>query len=187
MMTPVILITDGDLYARKAVETAANNLHASCLAKSSGNPTLRTAEDLLASLPYCEPHPVFLLFDDAGTSGPGPGETCLEIVVKSEKTEVLGALAVASTSHQNDWCRVDFSITRFQEITAYGVDKEGFAELELQRVRGDTLYNLDQLNIPVICGIGDPGKMGRWDAPERGAPVTTAALKEILHRSGYTS
>jgi stage V sporulation protein AE len=35
----------------------------------------------------------------------------------------------------------------------------------------------------VIVGIGDPGKMDFNDEIEKGAPITTKALKEVLKRS----
>jgi stage V sporulation protein AE len=37
----------------------------------------------------------------------------------------------------------------------------------------------------VVVGIGDIGKMDGSDDPDRGAPLTTRALKEILSRSGF--
>jgi len=35
----------------------------------------------------------------------------------------------------------------------------------------------------VIVGIGDPGKMDFYDSIEKGAPITTKALQEVLKRS----
>jgi len=44
---------------------------------------------------------------------------------------------------------------------------------------------LDRLNIPVVVGIGDIGKMDGADDPDRGSPLTTKALREIMDRSGF--
>jgi stage V sporulation protein AE len=35
----------------------------------------------------------------------------------------------------------------------------------------------------VIVGIGDPGKMNGRDCIDKGAPIITKALKEIIERS----
>lgn len=40
----VILVTDGDLVAKKAVETASRNIGARCISCSAGNPTRLSGE-----------------------------------------------------------------------------------------------------------------------------------------------
>ncbi len=50
---------------------------------------------------------------------------------------------------------------------------------------GDTVYCLDKLDLPLIVGIGDIGKMGRKDDISKGSPITMKAVEFILERSGY--
>lgn len=76
-----------------------------------------------------------------------------------EDIHVLGAVAVASQTHSSEWSNVHFSIDRYGEVTHLGVDKEGLADLEVNRINGDTVYILDELKLPVVIGIGDIGKM----------------------------
>ena len=52
-------------------------------------------------------------------------------------------------------------------------------------MNGDTVYCLDQLDVPIIVGIGDIGKMNRKDDVEKGSPITMKAVELILERSGY--
>ena len=44
---------------------------------------------------------------------------------------------------------------------------------------------LDELDVPIIVGIGDIGKMARKDHFEQGSPITRQAVELILERSGY--
>ena len=46
-------------------------------------------------------------------------------------------------------------IDKFGELTPYGVDKFGVPEMEMGRLTGDTVYCLDELDVPVIVGVGD--------------------------------
>ncbi|PMU54581.1 stage V sporulation protein AE, partial [Pseudomonas sp. GP01-A3] len=39
------------------------------------------------------------------------------------------------------------------------------------------------LNIPLVIGIGDIGKMGGRDDIEKGSPITRKAIEYILERS----
>ena len=132
------------------------------------------------------PHdPVFVLFDDSGLQGEGPGETAMKYVAVHPAIEVLGVIAVASKTHYAEWTRVDVSIDAEGELTEYGVDKHGVKELDVKRMNGDTVYCLDQLDVPIIVGIGDIGKMNRKDDVEKGSPITMKAVELILERSGY--
>ena len=45
-----------------------------------------------------------------------------------------------------------------------------------------TVYCLDQLDVPIIVGIGDIGKMNRKDDVEKGSPITMKAVELILER-----
>jgi stage V sporulation protein AE len=41
------------------------------------------------------------------------------------------------------------------------------------------------LNIPIIIGVGDLGKMEDADNLANGARITTIAVNEVIKRSGY--
>ncbi|UPV77507.1 stage V sporulation protein SpoVABEA [Bacillus rugosus] len=181
----VILVTDGDVYAAKTIEYAASQVGGRCISQSKGNPSIRSGAELvklIASAPY---DPVFVMFDDSGLQGEGPGESALTYVATHPSIEVLGVIAVASKTHQAEWTRVDVSIDRNGEITEYGVDKVGEREFDEHRMSGDTVYCLDKLDLPLIVGIGDIGKMGRKDDISKGSPITMKAVEFILERSGY--
>lgn len=47
------------------------------------------------------------------------------------------------------------------------------------------MYSLDQLDVPIIVGIGDIGKMGKQDHYSKGAPITKKAVQLVLERSGF--
>ncbi len=181
----VILVTDGDEYALKTVEYLASEFGGRCISRSHGNPTTLSGPeivDLILQTPY---DPVFVMFDDSGYIGEGAGELALKYVAKHEKIKVLGIIAVASKTHQSEWARVDVSINRFGELTHYGVDKSGIEEFDIGRINGDTVYCLDELDVPIIVGIGDIGKMARKDHVQNGAPITKKAVQLILERNGY--
>ncbi|WP_096434791.1 stage V sporulation protein AE [Alteribacter populi] len=181
----VILITDGDASAREAVITAAQQLGCFCISKSGGNPSPLSGESLIQLILESPYDPVLVLFDDCGYPEEGPGEKALMTVCKHPEIELLGALAVASQSFSHEWTKVHFSIDRNGELTEFGVDKDGIIDSEVGRIRGDTVYVLDQLPIPIVMGIGDLGKMGGRDEAKKGAPITTQAIRMILERSGH--
>lgn len=181
----VILVTDGDEFAWRTIQYIAKQIGGRCICRSHGNPTKLTGEqlvDLILQTPY---DPVFVMFDDCGAIGEGAGEKALKYVATHEQIEVLGAIAVASNTHKREWTRVDVSIDCDGILTEYGVDKDGVREWEVGRINGDTVYCLDQLNIPIIVGIGDIGKMGYRDHVKYGSPITRKAVEIILERSGY--
>ena len=65
----------------------------------------------LVSMILETPHdPVFVMFDDSGLQGEGPGETAMKYVAMHADIEVLGVIAVASKTHYAEWTRVDVSI-----------------------------------------------------------------------------
>jgi stage V sporulation protein AE len=181
----VILITDGDEYARKAVESVAKEYGGRCISNSHGNPSVLTGLQIVKLIKKAKSDPVFVMFDDSGYLGEGAGETALKIVARHEDINVLGIIAVASRTRQAEWTRVDVCIDKFGELTPYGVDKFGVPEMEIGRINGDTVYCLDQLDVPIIVGIGDIGKMARRDDFSKGAPITKQAVELILERSGY--
>ncbi len=181
----VILVTDGDIYAAKAIEYAARKTGGRCISQSAGNPSVKTGAELVSMILETPHDPVFVLFDDSGLQGEGPGETAMKYVAVHPAIEVLGVIAVASKTHYAEWTRVDVSIDAEGELTEYGVDKHGVKELDVKRMNGDTVYCLDQLDVPIIVGIGDIGKMNRKDDVEKGSPITMKAVELILERSGY--
>jgi stage V sporulation protein AE len=57
--------------------------------------------------------------------------------------------------------------------------------MEPHKMSGDTVYCLDSLDLPLVVGIGDIGKMGRKDDLSKGSPITMKAVELILERSGF--
>ncbi|GHI01451.1 stage V sporulation protein AE [Neobacillus kokaensis] len=181
----VILVTDGDEYTKRTLEHIAKEIGARCISKSQGNPSRLTGPELIELIKQAPCDPVLVMFDDSGIVGEGSGESALKYVAVHQDIEVLGAVAVAAKSRHEEWARVDVSIDREGELTPYGVDKFGIPELEIGRINGDTVYCLDELNIPIIVGIGDIGKMARRDSYKLGSPITKKAIELILERSGF--
>ncbi len=181
----VILITDGDDYARKSIEFVAKEVGGRCISLSHGNPTKIDGPLIVKLIKKAVKDPVFVMFDDSGYVGEGAGERALKYVAKHEDINVLGIIAVAAKTRKSEWTRVNVSIDRDGELTPYGVDKYGIPELEMGRLNGDTVYCLDELNVPIIVGIGDIGKMAKKDHVENGSPITRKAVDIILERSGY--
>lgn len=182
----VIIVTDADRAACRTVETAARKIGARCISLSAGNPTPITGEQAVQLIKMAEHDPVVLMVDDRGKRGQGKGEKVLEYVARHSEIEVLGAVAVASNTRFTEGVRVTESVTCQGKIVDGPVDKCGNLERAgNQLLEGDTVDILSQLNIPVIIGTGDTGKMDFADDYAKGAPITTKALKEILNRSGY--
>lgn len=181
----VILITDGDEYARKAVEHVAREIGGRCISASHGNPSVLSGKEIVTLIKKAPYDPILVMFDDSGLMGEGYGEKALRYVAQHPDIDVLGIIAVASKTRQAEWTRVDVCIDRDGSLTPYGVDKHGIPELEMGRLNGDTVYCLDELQVPIIVGIGDIGKMARRDHFENGAPITKKAVELILERSGF--
>lgn len=182
----VILITDGDRVAKRAVEIASQKIGARCISCSAGNPTRLTGDQLVTQIQKTPHDPVVVMLDDKGFLGTGKGERALEYLVRHPGIEVLGVLAVASNTEFTEGVDVDCSVTRSGSITSMAVNKYGDIKQDLTTsLYGDTVEVLEGLDIPIIVGIGDIGKMDGADDPEAGAPLTTRALREILSRSGY--
>ncbi|WML45176.1 stage V sporulation protein AE [Neobacillus sp. PS3-40] len=182
----VILITDGDDYARRAVEHVSKEIGGRCISMSHGNPSALTGPELVHLIKKTPYDPVLVMFDDSGLVGEGAGEIALKYVALHQDIEVLGIIAVASKTRQAEWTRVNVCIDQNGELTPYGVDKNGIPELEIGRLNGDTVYCLDELDVPIIVGVGDIGKMARHDHFEKGSPITKKAVELILERSGFT-
>ncbi len=181
----VIIITDGDESARLAVEVVAKEIGGRCISSSWGNPSRLSGKELVNLIKKAPNDPVLVMFDDCGFTEEGPGEEAMRYVATHKDLKILGAIAVASKTHHNEWTRVDVSIDRNGNLTEYGVDKFGLPDIEIGKINGDTVYILDQLPIPLIVGIGDIGKMAGKDEVEKGAPITKKAVELILERSEY--
>lgn len=103
----VILVTDGDIYAAKAIEYAARKTGGRCISQSAGNPSVKTGPELVTMILQTPHDPVFVMFDDSGLQGEGPGETAMKYVAMHPDIEVLGVIAVASKTHYAEWTRVE--------------------------------------------------------------------------------
>lgn len=178
----VILVTDGDSVARRAVEMAAHNLGLRCISASAGNPTRLSGEEIVQLVLQAAYDPVLVMFDDKGHPGQGLGEQALAYVVRHPQIWVLGAIAVASDEHRARGVPVDCSITNEGQVIAGPVNKDGYPDHKGVLV-GDTVDILRRLQVPVIVGVGDPGKQHGADCPAHGAYLTTRAILEVLTRS----
>jgi len=180
----VIVVTDGDKVAQKAVETAARNIGARCISASAGNPTPLNGEQLVQLIKTAAHEPVVVMLDDRGVNGSGRGESALTYLSGHRDIRILGALAVASNTRATEGTHVHASVDYRGELVSGPVDKMG-NYCPGESLHGDTVEVLDELKLPVVIGIGDVGKMNYADDYTRGAPLTTKALREIIRRSGY--
>lgn len=179
----VIFITDGDQYAHEAARYVAEDIGGRCISQSSGNPTPLKGEEIVHLIQQTPYDPVIVMVDDGGYQGEGPGETAMRQIAEHPDIEVLGAIAVASNTGFREWTKVDVSIDRGGNLTAFGVDKNGVPDMEIGRMDGDTVYVLDELELPVVVGVGDIGKMDGQDTVEKGCPITRKAVELVLERS----
>jgi len=179
----IIIVTDGDGFAKRAVETATTNIGGRCISRSAGNPTPIRGKEIIDFIKQAEHDPVVVMVDDRGHNRMGKGEKALEYIVNHKDIEVLGVIAVASNTDYVNGVEVDFSITCDGEIIDGAVDKSGEKTNE-KTLFGDTVDVLSDYNIPLIVGIGDIGKMDGKDDCEIGAPIITKAMEEIISRRG---
>ncbi len=181
--TRVILVTDGDGIAQGAVELAGKKLGLRVISASAGNPTRLTGPEI-ARLCHLAPwDPVLVMVDDRGRVSMGKGELATETLAARDDIEIIGAVAVASNTQGVRGAEVDASITAEGQTVAAAVNKQG--QLTPSNVlAGDTVDVLNRLNLPVVIGIGDLGKMDGADYLSHGAPVTERAILEILDRNG---
>jgi len=180
----VIIVTDGDRVAGRTVRVAAHNIGARFISLTTGNPTPLSGQEIIGLIKQTPHDPVIIMVDDRGKSGFGKGEQVIKYVTEHPDIEVIGAVAVASNTGYTGGVQVDESVTRCCDIVSGPVDKLGNPEeMGHKYLEGDTVDILSELDIPVIIGTGDTGKMDFADDYEKGAPVTTKALQEIINRS----
>lgn len=181
----VILVTDGDTVAQEAIETVAQSLNLRCISASGGNPTPICGAEIVKLIKEATHDPVLVMFDDKGEAEKGLGEFALKHVAKHPDIEVLGAVAVASNTTDIRGTKVDMCIAKDGTISYTAVDKKGdkkhCACKETESViKGDTVDILNELQIPLVIGIGDIGKMRKKDDVCLGAPITKKAIEQIL-------
>ncbi len=182
----VVIITDGDEVAKKAIETVAKNIGGCCISASAGNPTPISGQRIVDLIKRASTDPVLVMLDDKGYRQKGKGEKALEFIVNNEDIEVLGVVAVASNTRFCKGVEVDESITLDGQLIDGPVTKEGAPEPKGHYIlEGDTVSILDSLNIPTVIGIGDIGKMHGKDRYDQGARITTQAVKYVLRKSGF--
>lgn len=180
----VILVTDGDMAAKKAVEIAAANIGARCISASAGNPTVLTGDEIIELIKVAEHDPVVVMVDDRGVKGKGEGEEAMEKILQDNSVQVLGIVAVSSNGKDCNGINTTCSVTKEGNIIEGAVDKYG-TDIHKRGICGDTLSILSGVKDIVIVGIGDPGKMEYNDEVSKRSPITTKALEEVLKRSGY--
>lgn len=181
----VIIVTDGDKCAKRAVEVAAKNVGARCITASWGNPTPRDGKEILSMVLETPYDPVVVMVDDRGMGGVGQGETVLDYLGHRPELDIIGVVAVASHDPAAEGIPVTVSVTKDNQVVDGPVDKDGIAEPSGHKyLEGDTVDIISGLNIPVVIGTGDTGKMQGKDSFKKGAEITTRAFREILERSG---
>jgi stage V sporulation protein AE len=179
----VILVTDGDQVAKVALEKVAYQIGGRCISSSAGNPSLFSGPELVKLIQQAAYDPVLVMFDDCGSQREGDGEKALKYVATHPEIEVLGAIAVASNCFGREGTPVHMAIDRYGNLLGHGVDKWGQIQSEASlRIYGDTVEVLNQVAIPIIIGIGDVGKMGKYDDVSVGVPITTKAVQIILEQ-----
>lgn len=179
----IILVTDGDTVARKAVEKAAQSIGGRCISASAGNPTPVSGEQIVRLIKQAKHDPVVVMFDDNGSNKRGQGEKALDYVANHPDLEVMGVLAVASNCGGSENTAIDCAITNEKHLVFGGVDKDGNLVSEEKVITGDTVNVVDDLhakNGTYVVGVGDIGKMQGHDSPYTGAEVTTKALQKII-------
>ena len=175
----VIIVTDGDPTARGVIEKVARNIGGRCISLSAGNPTAMPGEDIAAAIKRTPHGPVLVMVDDGGQRGAGPGERALAAMARDPDIEIIGAIAVASHTGGVEGVAVGTSVDHSGCMVPGAVSKDGTPSFA-RRITGDTVDILNRLDVPVIVGVGDLGKMAGADSAAAGARITTRAVQEIL-------
>ena len=177
----VIIITDGDNIARQAAETAAAQVGGRCISRSAGNPTPLEGGEIIEMIMKASTDLVVVMVDDRGKSGMGEGEAIIKKLAGSKDIEIMGVVAVASNTRDVEGIKVDCSVDNNLNVIDGPVDKSGNPSKD-SVVYGDTLDILTRVKVPVVIGVGDPGKMDGRDDYLLGAPVLTKALRIIIKK-----
>lgn len=181
----VILVTDGDCVAQRAVEVATRNLGGRCISLSACQKKPFSGDELIQMILETPHDPVVVMADDRGESDRGSGEEVVAQIAHHPDLEVIGAVAVASNTSRVQGVPVTASVAQDGTVIERAVDKDGLPGPSTDgRLRGDTVDVLNELNLPVIVGLGDPGKMAYADDAEAGAPITTKALRLVMELAG---
>ncbi|WP_461206435.1 stage V sporulation protein AE [Clostridium sp. DL1XJH146] len=175
----VIVVTDGDRIAKKAVEKASMNNNCRCISASAGNPTKIDYNLLIKYIQKTPYGPVVVMLDDRGHTGKGKGEVILEKLLKSKEVDVIGLVAVASNTERAKGIEVDCSIDKFKTNISTAVDKHGNGKFS-KILMGDTINTIKKNKDLFVVGIGDPGKMDGFDYIEYGCPVLSKAIAKII-------
>jgi stage V sporulation protein AE len=178
----VILVTDGDMAAKAAVEKAAENIGGRCISASAGNPTVLSGNEMIRMIMEAKNDPVIVMVDDKGAIGKGRGEQAMEAILDCKDLQVLGIVAVSSNGKDCSKLKPNCSVTSDGEVVYTAVDKNGREKIS-KRICGDTLSILKSRRDLFIVGIGDPGKMFYSDDVLKGSPITTKALRIILEHN----
>ncbi len=109
-MKRVILITDGDAYAKRTIDYLAKKMGGTSLSYLADNPMTVEAKAMVNAIHAAKAEPVYVLLDDGGVPGVGSGEMLLQKIADDSEINVIGALAVASHTQNREWSRVNFSI-----------------------------------------------------------------------------
>lgn len=175
----MIIVTDGDDIAKRAVEEAARNIGGRCISLSAGNPTVLSGKKIVELIKMAKYDPVVVMVDDRGDIGMGYGEKAMYAIIKDKDLETIGIVAVASNTARAKGVTVDCSIDKFGNVINKAVDKYGNKKNN-RVIKGDTVNMLSNMSIKYIVGIGDIGKMDGKDNITIGAPILTKAMEEIL-------
>lgn len=175
----VILVTDGDVCAQEALEVAAANIGGRCISRTGGNPTPITSSEIVKLVKEAKNDPVIVMADDRGHTGIGEGEQAMIEIVNHPEVDVLGIIAVASNTSNIKGVKVDYSVDKNGKIVKSPVNKHGNVT-DKKALYGDTVSVVNSLNVPIVIGVGDIGKMEGKDRWEIGAPIITKALEEII-------
>lgn len=179
----VIIVTDGDMCAQQAVQSASFRLGLNPLMITGGNPTTVSDEKALECILNTPYDPVVVMVDDKGKKGTGPGEHLIEIILNHPRINILGIVAVASDTRVRGVV-VDKSVTAGLSIINAPVDKHGYQEVKgHHRLEGDTIEILRHHPEMFVVGCGDLGKMDGMDSIEHGASITEQCFREILRHA----
>ncbi|QUH26017.1 stage V sporulation protein AE [Serpentinicella alkaliphila] len=177
----IILVTDGDVCAKKAIEKAVQQIGGRCISKSGGNPTPINSSQMIKLIKSAKYDPVVVMVDDEGNQNYGIGEKIIYDLYSHPDIDIIGVLVVASNTPYVKGVHVDFSVDASGNIVRNAVDKEG-DPIKGKILFGDTVDIVDECKFPLVVGIGDIGKMKGKDDICKGAPIVTKALKEIINR-----